>query len=427
MRDGVTAAPADAGTVRVAIVMPNDPEAMRIGGIAAFVRTFAKFAPADFELAFVGVTATRPLWRWQHIELGGRQLRFLPVARGVSGVRSRIPISLRFAAALARHRSRLGLRGWIISLHRPGTDLPLRGLGLPMWRVVHLGIDDLRGQGSESRWRRLTRVLRRLEGRTFRSMDRVYAVNRDVAEQYRQLFPEVADRIHFIPNWADPTVFRPMAPAEQLGLRATVARELEAPELPATDAPLLLYAGRLEGQKDPRLLARAFIEIRAAHPGALLVVAGQGSLRPQVERVLAEAGALQAARFVGTIEPQQLARMMHASDAMLITSAFETGPTVGLEALACGLPVVTTAVGEVARVVRSQRAGAVVDERTPRAVALGVEWVMEQPADQLRQRCVDAAAPYLADQVLQELYDYNRQLAARTAGSAAAPQRVAET
>jgi hypothetical protein len=60
-------------------------------------------------------------------------------------------------------------------------------------------------------------------------------------------------------------------------------------------------------------------------------------------------------------------------------------------------------------------------------VALGVEWVMEQPADQLRQRCVDAAAPYLADQVLQELYDYNRQLAARTAGSAAAPQRVAET
>jgi glycosyltransferase involved in cell wall biosynthesis len=98
---------------------------------------------------------------------------------------------------------------------------------------------------------------------------------------------------------------------------------------------------------------------------------------------------------------------------MLISSAFETGPTVGLEALACGLPVVTTDVGEVSRVVRAGGAGFVAADPTPASLAEGLESVAEDGTRQLRAAAAAASAPYHADQALKELYDYNRALAQR--------------
>jgi glycosyltransferase involved in cell wall biosynthesis len=408
------ASPAEAGTgpasgVRLLILMPNDPERMRIGGIASFVRGFVKFAPPDFDLAFVGVTADRPLWQWRWIELEGRQLRFLPVAHGRPGVRSRVPVALRYAASLFLHRDALRLDGWIASFHRPGTDLALRDAPMPMWRVVHLAVEDLSTTGSESRWRRLSGPLRVIERRAFRRMRRIYVVNEAVAERYRRRFPEVADRIHFLPNWADPTIFRPVDQQRRSELRSALAADLELP----AESYLILFAGRLEGQKDPMLLARAFAAFRARHPAAVLLIAGEGSLEHQVRGELTSAAAIGAVRFVGTVPRERLAELMQASDTMLITSAFETGPTVGLEALACGLPVVTTAVGEVSRVVAGGGAGSVAPERSAEALAEGLSWNAGQPRDRLRDDAVAAAAPYLADRVLEELYDYNRGLAQR--------------
>lgn len=399
--------------VRLAIVMPNDPERMRIGGIASFVRGFVKFAPADFELAFIGVTADARLGQWRWIELEGRPVRFLPLAHGRPGVRSRIPVALRFAASLARHRRSLQLDGWIVALHRPGSDLPLRDLRGPMWRVVHLAVEDLRTPGSESRWRRLSRLLNWLEARSFRRMDRIYVVNQAVAERYRDRFPEVARRIRFLPNWADHTIFQPTAEDQRGAVRDGLAAELSRP----LDGPIVLYAGRLEGQKDPVLAARSFAAFHAGRPSAVLLIAGEGSLAPQVRRELADTAAHDAAVFLGPVRRQRLAELMQAADAMLITSAFETGPTVGLEALACGLPVVTTAVGEVSRVVSARGAGFVATDRSPASLAAGLELVAGERSGGLRAAAAAASAPYHADQALKELYDYTRGLAQRWANA----------
>lgn len=400
--------PAAAG-VRLLILMPNDPERMRIGGIASFVRGFVKFAPPDFDLAFVGVTADRPLWQWRWIEFEGRPIRFLPVAHGRPGVRSRVPVALRYAASLFIHRRALRLEGWIASFHRPATDLALRDPRMPMWRVVHLAVEDLSTIGSESRWRRLSGPLSFIERRAFRRMNRIYVVNEAVADRYRRRFPEVADRIRFLPNWADPTIFRPVDDEKRDALRSALMADLDLP----TDSFVILFAGRLEGQKDPILLARAFAAFRARQPSAVLLIAGEGSLEHQVRHELTSANATDAVRFIGTVPRFRLAELMQASDAMLITSAFETGPTVGLEALACGLPVVTTAVGEVSRVVAGGGAGFVAPQHSAEALADGLSWIATQPHRRLRGDAVIAGAPYLADRVLGELYDYNRALAQR--------------
>jgi glycosyltransferase involved in cell wall biosynthesis len=238
-------------------------------------------------------------------------------------------------------------------------------------------------------------------------MRRIFVVNRAAADRYRAEFPEAADRIGFVPNWYDPTIFRPPAADDRQRQRALLAGRFDL----LGDGPLLLYAGRLEGQKDPVLLARAFAVLHRADPAARLLVAGEGGQLPAMRDELRRLGVADAARFAGTVPREELAGLMHAADALVISSAFETGPTIGLEALACGLPVVTTDVGEVAGVVARSGAGAVAGARTPEALGEGLRRVAAD-AESLRERAAAAAVPFAADRVLGELYEENRRLAA---------------
>jgi glycosyltransferase involved in cell wall biosynthesis len=392
--------------VPVRIFLPADPGQMRIGGIATFVRGFVKYAPQDFALSMVGVAASLPLWTWHEVELEGRTLRFMPVVRA-GDKRGRVPIAARYAAALTRRGRGLGV-GVVGSFHRPLTDLPIRHAG-PMWRVVHLGVEDLATEGSESRWARMSGGLAMSERRTFRRMDRIYVVNRQVTADYRARFADVAERFEFLPNWVDPAIFRSADAAARQAERDGLAARIGV----TPDAPLLLYAGRLEGQKDPLLLVRAFAALRARHPAAHLLIAGEGGLEAATRAELTALGLGSAATFLGTVPREEVARLMHAADALLITSAFETGPTVGLEALASGLPVVTTDVGEVASVVAETGAGQVAASRTPEAVAAAIDAVLSLPAPGLRDGAVRAAEPFLADRVLGAVYAANREMAAR--------------
>jgi glycosyltransferase involved in cell wall biosynthesis len=392
--------------VRTLLVLPADPESMRIGGIASFIRGFVKFAPADFEIGIVGVSSTRPLGRWQRVELEGRPVTFMPVSRGRAESRARVPIALGFVAGLIRNRRRLRVGDRIMSFHRPGTDLPFVFTRARKWRVVHLSVQDLTTTGSESRWRMIPSLLAAIERLAFRRMDRIYVVNELVADDYRARFPEVADRIRYLPNWADPTIFSMQPEDARVSTRLAIATELQL----SPTGPLLLFAGRLEGQKNPRLLAATFAELRSLRPSAHLIVAGDGSLEATLRETLSSLGVSDAVRFVGTVSRPRLAQLMNACDVQVITSLYETGPTVGFESLACGLPIATTNVGQVARLVNAGGAGRVVDAHSATALSRAIEWIVDQPADRLRTAATATAAPFLADRVLSEIYDYSRAL-----------------
>jgi glycosyltransferase involved in cell wall biosynthesis len=131
---------------------------------------------------------------------------------------------------------------------------------------------------------------------------------------------------------------------------------------------------------------------------------------------LSAAGALEATQFLGIVSRERLADLMRASDALVITSAFETGPTVGLEALATGLPVATSDVGEVAELVARNGSGAVARSRTVEDMASAIRHTLAGDPAALRTAALTAAAPRLADRVLASLYDDNRLLADRLAG-----------
>lgn len=102
----------------------------------------------------------------------------------------------------------------------------------------------------------------------------------------------------------------------------------------------LLIAGRLVPQKDVALAVEAFA-IAAGHRDLHLTIAGDGPDRAAIEAQVARLGLARKVQFLGHVA--DLDRAFEAADLLLLTSRFEGTPAVVFEALAAGVPVVSTA------------------------------------------------------------------------------------
>jgi len=106
---------------------------------------------------------------------------------------------------------------------------------------------------------------------------------------------------------------------------------------------------RLDPIKDHVTAIRACARAAGAVPGLTLVLAGDGPERPAVEAFVRDQGLGEMVRLLGT--RHDVPRLLAAADALLLTSVSEGLPLTVVEAMATGLPVVSTAVGSVADVV----------------------------------------------------------------------------
>ncbi len=166
-----------------------------------------------------------------------------------------------------------------------------------------------------------------LERAAFRRSRLVVAVSAQVAADIAAAgVPE--GRIRTLPNGVDPAEFRPAGPGEAVSTRASLG-------LPAT-ATLALFAGDL---KTSRKNLDTALHALARTPGLHLAVAGNeaGTPWPALARAL---GVADRVHFLG-FRPEMPA-VMRAADLFLLPSRYEPFGLVLLEALASGLPVITT-------------------------------------------------------------------------------------
>ncbi len=147
------------------------------------------------------------------------------------------------------------------------------------------------------------------------------------------------EKILVAPNAVDRTAFRP-------GDRVAARRQLGLP----ADAPLIVSVGHLIAGKGHAILIRALASLRESCPDARLAIIGGPAYEPDHPRVLAqvarEAGLEEAVTFVGAVAPDAVTLWLQAANAFALATEREGCCNSVLEALAVGLPVVTTPAGD---------------------------------------------------------------------------------
>jgi glycosyltransferase involved in cell wall biosynthesis len=173
----------------------------------------------------------------------------------------------------------------------------------------------------------------------------------------------------------------------------------ELPQLPSREearaalgvtGPVLATAGRLTAQKALPDALRAIARVRAVE----LLVLGDGSERPALEREAETLGVSDRVRFLGAGTRDDVLRLFRAADAVLVTSAWENLPHTVVEALAVGTPVIATAVGGIPEVVVDGENGLLVPPHDVDAIAAAVARVVRE--EDLRG-ALAAAAPGSVD------------------------------
>jgi glycosyltransferase involved in cell wall biosynthesis len=182
-------------------------------------------------------------------------------------------------------------------------------------------------------------------------------------------------RLVVVPNGVDVAGFA-ATPAQRDETRAALGIR--------GDEFLWLAVGRLVPQKDVPNLLDAFAKHHAAHSRSRLAIAGDGALAEEMRAHAAALGLADAVAFLGirTDVPQ----LMAAADAFVMSSAWEGLPNVVMEAMAAGLPVVSTRVGGVAELVEDGVTGAVVAPRDAADLASAMNATAETPPDELAAR-----------------------------------------
>jgi glycosyltransferase involved in cell wall biosynthesis len=205
----------------------------------------------------------------------------------------------------------------------------------------------------------LTGTFKQIERRLAGSTDALIAVSPEVKDDLVALGVAPAERIRVVRLGLDLDA-RTVATAD--------AREEERARLGIPPERFLVgWLGRMTDIKRVDLLLEAFAELRRGGADAALVLAGDGPLRAELERKAAELGIAAATHFVGY--RSEVAPLYAAIDAIALTSANEGTPVAVIEALAAGVPAVSTDVGGVSDVVPDGRAGFLVEPNDTSAFA----------------------------------------------------------
>ena len=136
--------------------------------------------------------------------------------------------------------------------------------------------------------------------------------------------------------------------------------------------------GRLEPQKRFDLLMQAFARLRQDRPDLLLLIAGEGSVRPQLEAEAARLGLGDSCRLLGHCD--DVAIVHHAMDVFVQSSQYEGTPNAVLEAMAFESPIVATSAGGTAELALDGVHGLIIPIHDVDALIAATQRVLADPA-----------------------------------------------
>jgi glycosyltransferase involved in cell wall biosynthesis len=236
-------------------------------------------------------------------------------------------------------------------------------------------------------WRQ--RVVLRLVRHCYSWADQIVGNSRGVADDLSRVAGVPADRIRVIYN--------PVVTPE-------LHRQVEAvPDHPWFDAdqpPVILAVGRLTAQKDFTTLIRAFAEVRRRRRSRLVIL-GEGTDRPALETLVRRLGLQSDVSLPGFVDNP--CSYMARAVLFVLSSRWEGLPTVLIEALFCGVPVVSADCNSGPReILADGRYGALVPIEDPSSLADSMTMALD---GRTPRPATDSWRPYDAQTVVTQYLD----------------------
>lgn len=150
------------------------------------------------------------------------------------------------------------------------------------------------------------------------------------------------------------------------------------------DEKILLFVGGLRPVKGVRYLIESMSIIKQEYENIRLLIVGEGEERQTLEGLAARLDLTECISFLGQITNDAIPGYMIASDILILPSLSEGFPVTILEAMAAGLPIVTTRVKGMPEIVRDGENGFLVEPKNPGQIGEKVLLLLEN--DDLRRR-----------------------------------------
>ncbi len=361
--------------MKVLIVEGLDPSLPTMGGTGAYSWNLLEY------LSKTGIGATLLGVCQSNSVLTNNKFTFIPVASKTSlttyeyllRLIAKIPF-MRIPVSAIIHTQRVEYMLPFVLFHRKNPRMVtlhgriLEGIRLKRRRIVRL-------------------IYGMVESFSLKHSDIIIAVDEATREFYQQQYPQLTVKIKVIPIGIDLSKFRLL---DRNGSRQKYGFK------PADK--VVAYVGRLEKEKNLDFLLDCFSPIVELVREAILVLVGDGRDRESLE-VLVRSSGLKRVFFMGAQEPDKIPEILNCADVLALCSFFEGSPTVVKEALACGSPVVSTNVGDVSQVIRSETTGRIVSRNKEDFVQALTDMLLKEDRERVRIECAQAAVDFGFEQV----------------------------
>lgn len=391
--------------IKPLIIYPIDNICQKFGGIESIIQDLVRYAPPNFDIEIVGVSIKKQglkIGKWHNIIFQDRNIKFFPVLEIEDpNARNLMPLILRFVLALLRWRHRIDFKERLIIFHRLEPSYILRDIKEKKVLFVHGNIRDFGNKYCKSKWKKIKSLYYFIEPFFITQMKKIFVVSQTGCKYYKKRYSEYLTRFQFLPTWYDSHVFYRVENIDKKSLLCIY----KIPD----KKKLILAVSRLDREKDPILLVKSFFFINNRYPNSHLIIVGEGQLKRKIIKQINDLNLTEKVTLLGQKSAKEIAQLMNISNLLILTSAFEGMPCVVQESLACGLPVVSTDIGEVRLVVKIGMSGKIVNMHNPMDIAdAAIEVISNRPSPFL---CKSAVENYSHEKILGLLYEELKKLA----------------
>jgi glycogen(starch) synthase len=228
---------------------------------------------------------------------------------------------------------------------------------------------------------------------------RVICCSQFMAWEVQTYFQSPSDKIDVIPNGVDTARFDRWQGVDLSNFR----RRYATPE-----EKIVFYVGRVVYEKGVQVLLDAAPKVLAQFPQARFVIAGTGTMLGELRHRVEAQGLGGKVTLTGFVSDEDRDRLLTLADCVVFPSLYEPFGIVALEAMAARAPVVVSAVGGLAEVVKHGETGITVYAGNADSLAWGIVHTLQEP-EWARQRAE------VAYQMVVEQYNWGR-IAQQTVG-----------